>query len=786
MNEATIRAPLILPADVLLVPEAELPDDLREELRPESEDVAVTRPRGRTPSRLVDRDAAALLGQFRVPTRIVDAVIAYSRERGLDPEEMLDRSFPMFQSLLLSRMLVAADSLEAERIAPTFAAGDRLAVGTVLRCVQVLEDTELYQVQRKDGDLAALKIARRASGTANAAALAHEATVLARLDGRVNPRLLDAGTLDELPYVLMEWCPATPAGVVADELRRLAARNVRLLRLCRAIVAAYAHLHAQHVVHGDVHPRNILIGRQGAATLVDYGLARVDGYAQADRGGVPFYFEPEYARASLAQQAPPPASFAGEQYALAALLYRLITGDHYCRFPSESDALLQEILAAPALPFSARGAAPWPEVEEILRTALAKDPQERFPSIAAFTDALDRVPNPRANEAVARARSQSTRSLRGVLDDVLQRVSTDAPRFSVGPSSGPRCSINYGSAGIAYMLHRVAGARGDARLLSLADLWINKALDERHRDDAFSCPELELTPETVGYISPYHTMSGVYAVHALISHALGDVVSEDEAVDRFASSIVVPSAEIDLTVGGAGALLACATLLEIRPGDDAIRTLGETLMADIWGEDRDVRYLGIAHGWAGVIFATMRWCRATERPITAEAVLRLDELAGLGDTDGRGMRWPLRRGTPGHNPLVGGWCHGSAGYVFLWTLAYDLLGHSAHLGLAESAAWNVWETPHATANACCGLTGQAYALLNLYRHVNAREWLDRARELAVRAATATQADGLLDSLYKGQVGVALLASDMTQPDHACMPFFESEACRHSSSLHPAR
>jgi len=47
-----------------------------------------------------------------------------------------------------------------------------------------------------------------------------------------------------------------------------------VLRACCAIVDSYAHLHAQNVLHADVHPRNILVDRDKCVRIVDFGLAR--------------------------------------------------------------------------------------------------------------------------------------------------------------------------------------------------------------------------------------------------------------------------------------------------------------------------------------------------------------------------------------------------------------------------------------------------------------------------------------------------------------------------------
>jgi serine/threonine-protein kinase len=133
-----------------------------------------------------------------------------------------------------------------------------------------------------------------------------------------------------------------------------------------------------------------------------------------------------------------------------------------------------------------------------------------------------------------------------------------------------------------------------------------------------------------------------------------------------------------------------------------------------------------------------------------------------------------------------GWCNGSAGFVYLWTLAYQIFHDTDFLTLAEKTAWNVWEEPDSVGNLCCGLAGRAYALLNLYKYASEKNWLYRAQGLANKAASSMRmldlnGDSLYksfgirpDSLYKGNVGIAVLAADLEHPESACMPFFDSE------------
>ena len=187
--------------------------------------------------------------------------------------------------------------------------------------------------------------------------------------------------------------------------------------------------------------------------------------------------------------------------------------------------------------------------------------------------------------------------------------------------------------------------------------------------------------------------------------------------------------------------------------------------------------LGMAHGWAGDLYASLRWCQATGSPLPESLAERLAELAGRAEPWGRGLRWRWYGGgerakSAGSMP---GWCNGSAGFVHLFTLAHEILGDPRYAALALGAAWNAWESPDRNGSLCCGLTGRAYALLHLHRHGGGAVWLARARQLAERAAADLRwAAESPDSLYKGEVGLAVLAADLARPEGAAMPFFGDE------------
>ena len=769
---AMITGEFVLPGDVMLAPVASLPEKLRDQLAAEEGDFAVSRRGTRSASRIVDAEGAELLERFREPSTIVEAVIAHSSEHGTGPEATLEEAYPLLQRMIAAGVLVAAGTDGAEEFHAAAGAGDRLAGYEVVAAIQALEDTELHQVRTEDGSVAALKLFKQ-SGRIGQLAW-REAAILRELDGPPAPRLLATGD----DHLLLEWVRGIPAPAAAEELRR-SGRRQDLLDLAVAIARAYVDLHARGVLHSDVHPSNVLVAGDGSVTLLDFGVARMPAspdpqLAAAPRAGMPFFFEPEYAAAIRARRRPPPSSERGEQYGVAALIYQLVAGAHYLDFSLEQDEMLRQITEDPPQPFKD----PWPELEDVLATALRKQPEERHADLATFEQRLSAL-------VAAPAPQLDAPHGRRLLETVLERLGPDGPYFPDQMPSAPTCSVNYGAAGIAYALYRLSALRDDPQLLALADTWIDRTLAHGDDADAWYSPDLDVTPERVGTISSFHTAAGAFTVAALVAHARGDAGGRRVAVEAMLRASVADCPEVDLTLGRMSTVLACATLLEAIGRADAeasaaLEDLGDRVLAEVWQEldghaaipeCEQLRYLGIAHGWAGVLYATLRWS-GLATPSTAR---RLDELAGCAEPSGRGLRWKVRTDTQGH--YMNGWCNGSAGYVHLWTLAHRLLGDDRWLDLAEGAAWNAWEADGPVSQVCCGRAGCAYALLNLYRHTGDESWLGRARVVAERAAAESapgESEGHDDSLYKGRLGPALLAADLEAPHDACQPFFEAE------------
>lgn len=191
-------------------------------------------------------------------------------------------------------------------------------------------------------------------------------------------RLLDGGNTDDgEPYLVMEYVDGTRISAYCDQqgldLRSRAA-------LMERVAEGVAYAHEQGIVHRDLTPNNILVGRDGVPRITDFGLARSlepaiseQTQSEARMLGTPGYVAPEQVRGQPTRLFPPV-----DCYGLGAVLYRLLTG-HRC-FAEETSNLSALNAAAerdPVRPRKLNPAIPR-DLETIVLRALARDPAERF------------------------------------------------------------------------------------------------------------------------------------------------------------------------------------------------------------------------------------------------------------------------------------------------------------------------------------------------------------------------------------------------------------------------
>ena len=781
---------LVLPDEVIVFRVTSLDPSVRAAIGCGPDDYAVTRRRSRRTTRVVSPAAAELIREFREPTSVVDAVRRFIDRAAMTAEEVVESCVPFLNEMLNDGFIVPVGMEWPDADSNQLPVGAFVGRWEVLEPIQLLDDSDVYRVQSRDGVEGALKrvLSDRLSWLARA--LRNEARLLPILEGTTAPSLLENGADADPPFVVVSWCAGTPVLSAASELRRPWALEPRraVARLCLAILDAYAHLHGRGVVHGDIHPRNVLFDASaGCVRLIDFGLA-CDGSEACRqsnlRGGVEEFLCPEYARAVLAGEAPPEPTPAGEQYSLAALLYTVLTGEGYIDAVLEEHGWLEAVCSEPPREFRRLGIPAWPNVEAVLARALAKDPSERF-------ETLDRLRDHFAGaveiDLRAERRSAAVRDWAppGLFNAISARLDVDE---GVGRIlSSPAATINYGAAGIAYFFYRASCVLDRADLLMLSDVWIERAkrLHAESPDEACFNRRIGLGPVTIGRSGLYHSAVGIHCVDVLIACATDDIIRADAAVENFVAAAEIDDGRDDLVTGRAGHLLGCVSALEaVRAAGYRERRLldfGRRRYSDLLAGWRscvagvagaDEPYFGVAHGWAGLSYAVLRFSSVAREPVAPQVLATLDELAALAVRDGEQASWPHG---PENESIWPGWCNGSAGFALLFSQAHRMLSADRLLELAAMAAEHSWSQQPMTGQLCCGSAGQAYAFLSLYRLTGEGRYVDRARAMLDRAMTFVGNPGMNpDSLYKGDVGVALLEAELSDPFVSAMPMFESE------------
>jgi eukaryotic-like serine/threonine-protein kinase len=197
---------------------------------------------------------------------------------------------------------------------------------------------------------------------------------------------------DGAHYYVMEALEGRSLGsLLRDSAPLSVARALALLeQICRALGAA----HARGVVHRDVKPENVfVVPREGAgeqAKVLDFGISHVPAAPGCERLtragaiiGTPEYMAPEQATGAV-------VDYRADVYAVGVLAFEMLTGTLPFQGPSEIATLLAAQTQPPEPP-SHRNAAVPPEVDALVLRALAKRPEDRHATMAAFAAEIGRL-----------------------------------------------------------------------------------------------------------------------------------------------------------------------------------------------------------------------------------------------------------------------------------------------------------------------------------------------------------------------------------------------------------
>ncbi|WP_437645123.1 protein kinase domain-containing protein [Sorangium sp. So ce362] len=263
----------------------------------------------------------------------------------------------------------------------------------------------------------------------------------ARLAARVrHPNVVATFDLVEDPlFLVMEYIEGPSLHLLLRTCAR-AKRPVPVGIVLRIFLDVLAGLHAAHeltgsdgeplhLVHRDVSPQNVLVGIDGVSRITDFGVARAETRLMSTQGnalkGKLSYMAPEQIRAEQVDRR-------SDVYSAGVVLWEMLTEERL--FKADNDgALIAQILQGP--PAGPRGVVPSvpAAIDGICLRALRADRDERFPTAAAFAEALEEAAAHTPGLAVS-----SPRAVEALIKEIGLRDVTAPISARSGPASGPR------------------------------------------------------------------------------------------------------------------------------------------------------------------------------------------------------------------------------------------------------------------------------------------------------------------------------------------------------------
>lgn len=210
-----------------------------------------------------------------------------------------------------------------------------------------------------------------------------EAQAAAKLTHPNVVNIYDVGQEEDTHYIVMEY-------VEGETLKDLIKREAplpakRAVDIAIQIAEALDNAHLHQIIHRDIKPHNILIGKNGSVKVTDFGIARAVTSATITHTGSVLgsvhYFSPEQAKGGLTGEK-------SDIYSLGVVLYEMVTGELPFSGESPISVALKHLQEDFSDPRSINPELPQ-SVENVILRALSKDPEQRYQSAREMVKDLE-------------------------------------------------------------------------------------------------------------------------------------------------------------------------------------------------------------------------------------------------------------------------------------------------------------------------------------------------------------------------------------------------------------
>jgi serine/threonine-protein kinase len=243
--------------------------------------------------------------------------------------------------------------------------------------------------------------------------------------------IYDIAEENGLAYIFMECVDGPSLEKVLNDAQAIPSENV--LSFLQQTATALDYAHQKGIVHRDIKPANILIHERTQAKITDFGVAKIMSQQMTQSGvmmGTPNYMSPEQVQGHAVDGR-------ADQFSLAVIAYEMLTGEKPF-LADQLPALLFRIVREDPVPPQRLNPTVGPQVELVLKKALAKSANDRFANCTQFVDALAGALQASPGwRPLPRSSAQSMPTMAGVVVNPKLAAAKPAPVLPPPPPATP-------------------------------------------------------------------------------------------------------------------------------------------------------------------------------------------------------------------------------------------------------------------------------------------------------------------------------------------------------------